>query len=89
MLREMCEGESEKAQVFQIMLLNNDRSDEVEIHETEKVDFSKIAEHLTRGGSVFITSKSSQKLATPTFKQKGLSRKKPLKTVTAFYFDHV
>ena len=89
MLREMLDAESEKAQVFQVMLLSNDRSDEVEIHETEKVDFLKISEHLTRGGSVFITSKRSQKLATPTFKQKGLSRKKPLKTVTAFYFDHV
>ena len=89
MLREMLDAESEKSQIFQVMLLSNDQSDEVEIHETEKVDFLRISEHLMHGGSVFITSKSSQKLAMPTFKPKKLPRRKTLKTVTAFYFDHV
>ncbi len=88
MLREMLDVECEKSHKFQVMLLDNDQSDEVEIHETDKVDFLRVLEHLTRGGSVFITSKNSQKLI-PAFNTKKAPRRKTQKTVTAFYFDHV
>jgi hypothetical protein len=87
MLREMLDNECEKSHKFQVMLLNNDKSDEVEVHETDKVDFIRVLEHLTRGGSVFITSKNSQKL--PLFNLKRAPKRKAQKTVTAFYFDHV
>jgi hypothetical protein len=89
MLKEIMEINGEKSHTFQVMLLKNDLSDEVEIHETGRVDFLRIHAHLSDGGSVFITSKPSQKQAMPKFKAKKTPRRKPLKTVTAFYFDHV
>ncbi|MCL4429572.1 MAG: hypothetical protein M1167_02350 [Chloroflexi bacterium] len=54
--------------VFQVLLLDNDASDDVEVQEGKQVDFSHVKEHLKHGGSVFITSKSSQKLAYPKAK---------------------
>ena len=72
------------------MLLKNDNSQEVEVHEAEKIDFLRVHNHLKHGGSVFITSKCSQKLTIPTFKDVRAQRKrKAARTVTAFYFNHV
>ena len=89
MLRELIDAKTEKTQTFQIMLLKNDAEQEVEVHEAENVDFLRIQQHLQQGGSVFITSKCSQKLSRPTLKQRSASRKRnAMKTVTAFYFDH-
>jgi len=70
MLRELIQAENEKAYTFQTMLLKDDASREVEVHEAQEVDFCRIQEHLRRGGSVFITSKNSQKLPLPTFSRK-------------------
>jgi uncharacterized lipoprotein YajG len=53
------------APLFQILLLNNDQSNDVTVHETEKVNYSTVKQHLNNGGSVFITSKPSQKIVTP------------------------
>jgi len=90
MLRELIDVKIEKTPMFQVMLLRNDADQEVEVHEAEKVDFLRIQEHLKQGGSVFITSKCSQKLSRPTLKQRRASRKRSaMRTVTAFYFDHV
>jgi len=90
MLRELMQPKNEKTCTFQTMLLKNDPSREVEVHETLEVDFGKIQEHLMRGGSVFITSKPSQKLLMPTLPTKRAPRKrKAVGTVTALYFDHV
>jgi hypothetical protein len=89
-LRELLDVKSEKSQTFQVMLLKNDASQEVEVHEAEKIDFLRVHDHLKHGGSVFITSKCSQKLTMPTFKNVREPRKrKPKRTVTAFYFNHV
>ena len=90
MLRELIDVKTEKTQTFQVMLLRNDSDQEVEVHEAENVDFLRIQEHLKQGGSVFITSKCSQKLHRPSLRQSGVSRKRSaMRTVTAFYFDHV
>jgi hypothetical protein len=90
MLREMVQIENEKARKFQVMLLCNDASKNVEVHEGGEIDYSTIQTHLQRGGSVFITSKPSQKLPIPTFQQKRARQKRrALRTVTAFYFNHV
>ena len=90
MLRELIDVKTEKTQTFQVMFLRNDADQEVEVHEAEKVDFLRIHEHLQQGGSVFITSKCSQKLSRPKPKQERASRKRSaMRTVTAFYFDHV
>jgi hypothetical protein len=88
MLRELVEIKTEKARTFQVMLLGNDASDHVEVHEEREVFLPRIQEHLQRGGSVFITSKPSQKIAIRAIQEKA-QRKRPAKTVTAFYFDHV
>jgi hypothetical protein len=90
MLRELLRNDSEKEYTFQIMLLKNDATEEVEVHESEEVDFCQIQEHLRNGGSVFITSKPNQKLALQTINNKRAPRKrKAVRTVTALYFDHV
>ena len=51
--------------IYQVLLLDNDASLDVEIQEAQQVDFSQVKEHLKHGGSVFITSKNSQKLQFP------------------------
>jgi hypothetical protein len=54
--------------VFQVLLLNKDDSEDVEVQEAKKVDFFQVKEHLKNGGSVFITSKGSEKLSFPKAK---------------------
>ena len=51
--------------LFQILLLNNDSDQDVEVQESEQVNFLRVKEHLKNGGSVFITSKESQKTLVP------------------------
>jgi hypothetical protein len=89
MLRELVELKSEKTRTFQVMLLDNNASNKVEIHEEREVSFPRIQEHLQNGGSVFITSKALQKVGLPTTPRKAQQRRRATKTVTAFYFDHL
>lgn len=64
-----------KPSVFQVLLLDNDANDDVEVQEAKQVDFCQVKEHLKNGGSVFITSKGSQKLSYPKAKaQQNYSR---------------
>jgi len=71
---EVAESKLLKPRVFQVLLLHNDSSQEVELQESEEVDFLRLWNHLERGGSAFITSKNSQKLRIP--KQKRPKSKK-------------
>jgi hypothetical protein len=48
--------------MYQVLLLDNNESEDVEVEEAEHIDFERVEEHLAHGGSVFITSKSSQKI---------------------------
>jgi len=89
MLKEILEVKREKSHVFQVLLLHNDASQEVELQEAEEVDFLSVQDHLKQGGSVFITSKNSQKLKVPMEKAKDYRNANAMKTVTAFYFDHI
>jgi hypothetical protein len=57
-----------KPSVFQVLLLDNDVSEDVEVQEAKRVDFSQVKRHLRNGGSVFITSRGSQKLSLPKAK---------------------
>jgi hypothetical protein len=88
MLNSLIEIKKEKPRVFQVLLLDNDKSEDVEVQEAEQVDFAKVEKHLADGGSVFITSKNSQKIASPTDKKPHRNKNKTIK-VTAFYFSHV
>jgi hypothetical protein len=87
MLKNSIEIGKEKALVFQVLLLDNDGS-QVEVKEESHVDFLRVQTHLKNGGSVFITSRDSEKLTLP--KQKKASQNsKASGWVTASYFSHV
>ena len=86
MLNSFYMMKKEKSPVFQVLLLDNDASQEVEVQETERVDFVRVQEHLAHGGSVFITSKRSQKIAPP--KRKKTPRNKNAGRAPAFYINH-
>ena len=61
--------------MFQVLLLENDASAEVEVQEANQVDFLQVKQHLENGGSVFITSEDSQKRLYPKAKaQQNYSR---------------
>jgi len=87
MLKNSAEATKEKAQVFQVLLLN-DASEEVEVQEAEKIDFLRVQRHLKQGGSVFITSKNSQKLSMPREKTPN-QKKNPTRKITASHVSHV
>jgi hypothetical protein len=57
-----------KPSLFQVLLLDNSKSQDVEVQEAEQVDFGIVKKHLKNGGSVFITSKDTQKIAYPKTK---------------------
>jgi hypothetical protein len=64
-----------KPSVFQVLLLDRDDSADVEVQEAKEVDFFQVKEHLKNGGSVFITSKGSEKISYPKTKaQQNYSR---------------
>lgn len=48
--------------MFQALFLHNNNKRDVEVLEGNQIDFGRVQEHLRKGGSVFITSKKSQKL---------------------------
>lgn len=50
---------------YQVLLLDNGKSRDVKVQETDLIDFRQVEDYLRHGGSVFITSKRSQKLASP------------------------
>jgi hypothetical protein len=88
MLKSLITVKKEKPQMFQVLLLGNDDSQDVEVQEAEHVDFAKVEKHLAHGGSVFITSKNSQKIALP--KDRKTHRKRnETKKAKAFYYTHV
>jgi hypothetical protein len=64
-LKNLIANKKTKATLFQVLLLDNDRSEDVEVKEAKQVDFYQVKEHLKNGGSVFITSRNPQKQAHP------------------------
>ena len=67
-MKDCIATREDKAPTFQVLLLNNDASDYVEIQEANQVNFFQVRKHLKNGGSVFITSKASQKQPCPKAK---------------------
>jgi hypothetical protein len=77
-----------KPSLFQVLLLDNDAGEDVEVQEAKQVDFCQVKEHLKNGGSVFITSKGSQKLSYPKAKaQQNYTRSR--KTCGALFRQHM
>ena len=89
MLQEILEVKRAKSRVFQVLLLQNNASQDVEVQEAEEVDFLSVQDHLARGGSVFITSKNRQKIKLPEEKERVPRNKNKMRTVTVTYFSHV
>ncbi len=87
MLSKMLELKKATPREFQVLFLRNDPSQEVEVHEVNNVDFLTVQEHLEHGESVFITSKTSQKVNSPKHKN-NVSRSVKTRLATAFRFDH-
>ncbi|MGA2682705.1 MAG: hypothetical protein ABSF44_13000 [Candidatus Bathyarchaeia archaeon] len=67
-MKTSVENKKTKTQMFQVLLLANGTSDDVGVQEADHVDFFQVKEHLKNGGSVFITSKDSQKQLYPKTK---------------------
>jgi hypothetical protein len=74
--------------MFQVLLLDNDSSQDVEVQEAEQVDFCQVKEHLQNGGSVFITSKETQKMQTPKTKAQ-LNYVRSRKNIGFIFRQHV
>ena len=89
MLQKVLDVKKEKVRVFQVLLLHNDASQDVEVQEADEVDFFSIRDHLERGGSVFITSKNSQKLKMPEEKGKAHQSTNKMRILKTFYVDHL
>jgi hypothetical protein len=84
MLSKMLEPKKIKSRSYEVLFLRNGGNQDVEAHEVNQVDFLTIKERLERGESVFITSKASQKVASPKHKK---TRSMKTRLVTAFHFD--
>jgi hypothetical protein len=61
-LKTFIANKKDKAPMFQVLLLDNDSTNDVAVTESAEVNFSQVKEHLRNGGSVFITSKDQQKI---------------------------
>jgi hypothetical protein len=77
-----------KPSVFQVLLIDNDDTEDVEVQEAKQVNFFQVKEHLKNGGSVFITSKNSQKLIYPKTKAQ-LNYNKSRKTYGFLFHQHM
>ncbi len=75
-----------KPNVFQVLFLRNDASQNVEVQEMKRVDFLTVQERLERGESVFITARGVQKIAAPKPRS---PRSLKTRLVTAFSMDRV
>ncbi len=67
-LSNLFSNKKTRISLFQVLLLDNNNSEDVEVQEAKQVDFCQVKKHLKNGGSVFITSKKSQKIVYPKAK---------------------
>jgi hypothetical protein len=87
-LSNLISNKKTRIPLFQVLLLDNDSSEDVEVQESKHVDFFQVKEHLKNGGSVFITSKDSQKLVHPKAKAQ-LNYSKSRKNYGALFRQHL
>jgi hypothetical protein len=59
-MKGLPETKKNSQPLFQVLLLDNSAECDVKVHESQKVDFCTVKEHLKNGGSVFITAKKKQ-----------------------------
>ncbi|MCW4055120.1 MAG: hypothetical protein NWE84_09445 [Candidatus Bathyarchaeota archaeon] len=87
MMEEEIEIDGDKSELFQVLLLHDD--DFVEVKEARKIDFIEVRNHLLIGGSVFITSKTSQKLRVPKRADYTYRNTNEIKTIATFFIDQI
>jgi hypothetical protein len=87
-LKNLIGDKKTKPSVFQVLLLDNDSSEDVEVQEAKQVNFLQVKEHLKNGGSVFITSKNTQKIVYPKAKAQ-LNFSKSRKNYGALFRQHL
>jgi hypothetical protein len=87
-LNNLFVNRKEKPSVFQVLLLDNDENQDVEVQESDQVDFIQVKEHLKNGGSVFITSKNTQKQSHPKAKAQ-LNYSRSRKNCGALFRQHL
>jgi hypothetical protein len=87
-LKNLISNKKTASTLFQVLLLDNGSGEDVEVQEAAQVNFLQVKEHLKNGGSVFITSKDSQKIAHPKTKaQVNYSRSR--KNLGVLFRQHV
>ena len=89
MLRRILKINKTKQPMFQVLFLRNDTNQEVEVHETSQLDFLALQQHLKCGESVFITSKSAQKLKLSKPKSLVDNHHSKARLATAVFFEGV
>jgi len=87
-LSDLISNKKSEPTLFQILLLDNGKSKDIEVQETKQVDFFKVKKHLKNGGSVFITSKNSQKIVYPKTKAQ-LNYSKSRRNYGALFRKHL
>ncbi len=87
-LSNFLSNKKTRSKLFQILLIDNGDSEDVEVQEAKQVDFFQVKEHLKNGGSVFITSKDSQKIVYPKTKAQ-LNYSKSRRTYGALFRRYV
>jgi hypothetical protein len=87
-LSNLISNKKTRVPLFQVLLIDNDASEDVEVQEAKQVNFLQVKEHLKNGGSVFITSKHSQKLVHPKAKAQ-LNYSKSRRNYGALFRQHL
>jgi hypothetical protein len=87
-LSNLFANKKTKPTLFQVLLLDNNAGEDVEVQEAKQVNFFQVKEHLKNGGSVFITSKHSQKLVHPKAKAQ-LNYSKSRKNYGVLFRQHL
>ena len=87
-MSKLFSNKKNRVPLFQVLLIDNDANEDVEVQEAKQVNFLQVKKHLKNGGSVFITSKHSQKLVHPKAKAQ-LNYSKSRKNYGALFQQHV
>jgi hypothetical protein len=87
MLSRILKNKKTKERCYEVLFLQNNANEDVEVHQVKHVDFLTVKERLEQGESVFITSRSAQKLVPSSKKSK--TRSLETRMVTAFNFEPI
>jgi signal recognition particle receptor subunit beta len=87
-MKDSIANKKTKTMMFQVLLLDNNANNDVAVQEAGQVNFFQVKEHLKNGGSVFITSKDSQKLLHPKAKAQ-LNYSKSRRNYGALFHQHL